>query len=366
MASVFMTGFPGFIGSQLVQRRLERCPEDVSINCLIQPAYRPQAEARVTDIVQEVGCPRTRLQLLEGDITQPDLGLGDRYAALLEDTSEVYHLAAVYDLGVKREFAMRINVDGTRNVLNFASSCSNLEHFQYVSTCYVSGRHAGRFSEEALDCGQVFNNYYEETKFLAEVEVQQRMVDGLPATIYRPAIVAGDSQTGATQKFDGIYYMLRWLLRQPRFLALVPKVGDPKQYEVNVAPRNFVVDAINYLSAQAGSVGKVYQLCDPHAPKVDQMWKILAKAVQRTILPLPLSRELVRWSLEKVWPIKAYMKIEPAAVDYVTTHPTFYTCENTLKDLAGTGIACPPIESYIKTLVSFMLAHPDISPRAMV
>ena len=42
------------------------------------------------------------------------------------------------------------------------------------------------------------------------------MDEGLPATIYRPAIVVGDSTTGETQKYDGPYVILRWLLRQPR------------------------------------------------------------------------------------------------------------------------------------------------------
>ena len=366
MASVFMTGFPGFIGSQLVQRRLERCPEDMRINCLIQPAYRPQAEARVTEILHEVGCPETRLQLVEGDITQPDLGLGERYAALSEDTTEIFHLAAAYDLGVKRELALRVNVDGTRHVLEFASACPNLKRFHHASTCYVSGRHAGSFSEHDLDRGQTFNNYYEETKFLAEVDVQQRMAGGLPATIYRPSVVVGDSRTGATQKYDGIYYMLRLLLRQPKRLAVVPKVGDPKQYEMNVVPSDFVVDAMNFLSLQPGSVGNVYQLCDPNPPNLDQMWVILANAVQREIIRLPLSGNMLKWSLEKFWPIKTYMKIEPATVDYVTNHSTHYTCENTLRDLAGTGIACPPLESYVENLVAFMQAHPDISPQAMV
>ena len=50
----------------------------------------------------------------------------------------------------------------------------------------------------------------------ARVEVRERMRDGLPATIYRPAIVVGDSRTGVTQKYDGPYYVIRWLLRQYR------------------------------------------------------------------------------------------------------------------------------------------------------
>ena len=111
---------------------------------------------------------------------------------------------------------MRINVDGTRNVLDFAQEARNLRRLHYVSTCYVSGRTAGVFTEHDLEKGQSFNNYYEETKYLAEVEVQQRMRAGLPTTIYRPAIVVGDSRTGATQKYDGPYFVIRWLLRQPR------------------------------------------------------------------------------------------------------------------------------------------------------
>jgi len=59
--------------------------------------------------------------------------------------------------------------------------------------------------------------------------------------------VVGDSRTGETQKYDGPYFVMRWLLRQPR-LATMPMVGDPKLTRVNLAPRDFVIDAIAYLS----------------------------------------------------------------------------------------------------------------------
>ena len=38
-----------------------------------------------------------------------------------------------------------------------------------------------------------------------------RRMDRIPTTIYRPAIVVGDSRTGETQKFDGPYYVLRFI-----------------------------------------------------------------------------------------------------------------------------------------------------------
>ena len=66
--------------------------------------------------------------------------------------------------------------------------------------------------ESELACGQPFKNHYESTKFGAEVLVRASM-DEVPTTIYRPAIVVGDSETGVTAKFDGPYYLLRLLQR---------------------------------------------------------------------------------------------------------------------------------------------------------
>ena len=62
--------------------------------------------------------------------------------------------------------------------MELARRCKALDRLHYVSTCYVSGRYVGIFGEEDLDKGQTFNNYYEETKYLAEVEVQARMRAG--------------------------------------------------------------------------------------------------------------------------------------------------------------------------------------------
>ena len=42
---------------------------------------------------------------------------------VLSGTAEIWHLAAVYDLSVARDLGMRVNIEGTRNVLRFADSC---------------------------------------------------------------------------------------------------------------------------------------------------------------------------------------------------------------------------------------------------
>src|SRR5207237_71 len=63
------------------------------------------------------------------------------------------------------------------------------------------------------------SNNYEETKYLAELEVEKLKRD-LPVTIYRPAVVCGDSRTGETAKYDGVYYLIHYLRKAPRLLAL--------------------------------------------------------------------------------------------------------------------------------------------------
>lgn len=365
MASIFLTGFPGFLGSVLVERLLKRYPADVPVNCLVQASWRKQAETRAEQIVAGYPPAAGRIHFYEGDITQPDLALGEKYLPLAQDTIEIFHLAAVYDLAVKRPFAMRVNVEGTHNLLVFAERCAGLRRFQYVSTCYVSGRYPGVFFEDDLDKGQAFNNYYEETKYLAEVEVQDCMKAGMPVTIYRPGIVAGDSHTGATQKYDGIYFIMQWLLRQPSGAAVLPMVGEPERYEVNFVPSDFVINAIDTLSSLETSLGKVYQLSDPHPPTVEETVEMLADATGRRVLRVPLPKWLAKGSLQYIGPVQSLMRIEPAAIDYFT-QPTHYTSKHTQADLAGSGITCPRLSDYLGVLVDFMRKHPEVSPKAMV
>lgn len=365
MSALFLTGFPGFLGSELVKRLLQRHPTEVPVICLIQQKFRQQALQHLEELDQLHEGWSQRIWLVEGDITEPDLGLSEtQWETLRRETMEVYHLAAVYALGVRRDVAMRVNVDGTRNMLRFAQQCHQLRRFHYVSTCYVSGRYGGEFKETDLKKGQKFQNYYEETKYWAEMEVQQCQRKGLPVTIYRPAIVVGNSQTGLTQKYDGPYYAIQWILRQPRY-ALMFLVGDTTRSEVNVVPSDFVVNAIDYLSAQEKSLGQVYQLSDPQPLTVDKMLDAIATATKRHIWRMKLPDWLVKGSLRHVPGVYSLVRIEPEAIDYFTL-PTRYSCDNTLRDLAGSGIYCPPFVDYVSVLVQFMAAHPEISAEAMV
>jgi thioester reductase-like protein len=363
MATIVFTGFPGFLGSELLPRVLKRAEGDTAA-CLVQGKFMGLAREKLAALESREPAIAGRVRLVEGDITEPNLGLGDGYQALAEETVEIFHLAAVYDLSVKRDFAMRVNVEGTRHMLDFAAECPKLRRFQYVSTCYVSGRYTGPFAETDLDKGQTFNNFYEETKYLAEVEVQSRMRGGLPVTIYRPAVVVGDSRTGATQKFDGPYFVIQWLLRQPG-VAIMPVVGDPTMTRFNVVPSDFVVEAIAHLSAQDKSRGKVYQLADPNPMTVEEILQAVEQLTGRHVIRVPLTKDMAKFALESVPGVYELMRIPASAIDYFV-HPTHYLTTNAQADLAGTGIAVPPFSSYADRLVTFMKGHPEITGKAMV
>lgn len=363
MDTIFLTGFPGFLGSRLLPRLLQRAPDTRAV-CLVQPKFATVAKARADELAATDSSLAGRIELVDGDLTVEGLGL-HRRAQLAADTTEVWHLAAVYDLSVPREVGMAVNVEGTRNVLRFLEDCPRLGRHQYVSTCYVSGRYCGPFKETDLDVGQTFNNYYEETKFLAEVEVARSRDGGVPTTVYRPSVVVGDSHTGETQKFDGPYFVLQWLLRQPERFSLVPLVGDPKTTRFNMVPSDFVIEAIDHLSALEGSAGVTYALADPHPLTIDALVDEMCAATGRRGVRVPLPHRLTTWLLDNVGPVERFMGIPASAVEYFV-HPTHYDTTNADRDLAGSGVACPPVPAYLPALVEFMRTHADADQGVMV
>lgn len=355
MPSIFFTGFPGFLGSELLPRVVLRTGDDAL--CLVQPKFRALAEERARQLVAKHPQLANRIRIVEGDLTQPL----DHVEA--SDIREAWHLAAVYDLSVSRELGMRVNVTGTERVLDLVERAPRFERLHYVSTCYVSGRHPGVFTEDDLERGQSFNNYYEETKQLAEAKVRKRF-SRIPATIYRPSVVVGDSTTGATQKFDGPYFVMQWLMRQPK-LAVLPVVGRPSRYRFNVVPRDFVIEAMTYLSSLPSNVSTTYALADPNPLTVDETIDTIAAATNRTVLRIPLPKSVAKGALQYVPGVYRLMRIPAAAVDYFV-HPTLYDTTNATRDLAGSGIAAPNLRAYAAKLVEFARAHPEIGSAAMV
>jgi thioester reductase-like protein len=343
---VLFTGFPGFIGARLLPRLLELQPE-ARFHCLVQERFLPAARESIAEIERAHPGLAGRLDTVVGDITAPDLGIEPSRARALQRTlGSAYHLAAVYDLAVARDLAHRINVEGTRNVLRFLEGAPEITRLHYVSTCYVSGRATGTFKESDLDVGQSFRNHYEETKFLAEMDVVR---SGLPVTTYRPGIVVGDSRTGETGKFDGPYFVMAAMERMPS-PGVFMRIGSGRSV-ANLAPVDFVVEALARLSSSDVSRGQTYQLTDPAPLSVLEVARLMARELGKKFVypPVPLA---VAEALFRPRPVQRFFGMPPESLEYFANQCRYDTA-NASRDLAPLGVRCPGLPEYIGRMVAF-------------
>lgn len=348
-----MTGFPGFIAGRLVEKLAN--PETQFL-LLVQEAFEGNALEDVQRIAESSACQRENFKILRGDITKDKLGMtATNYDTVRNETTDVYHLAAIYDLEVKKDIAYMVNVDGTRNVNDLAKQVKHLERYNYVSTCYVAGKRVGRILETDLIHDEGFRNYYEETKYFAEVEVE-KLKSELPVTIFRPAVVCGDSETGETPKYDGIYYVIKFLLKFPEVFRLV-NVGND-EVRLNLVPVDFVVESMAALAGDEHAVGKTIALADPSPLTTKEICDLIAEAVtnKKSVVTPPAT--VVEAFLNS--PISPSLTGLPhMGVPYFFIPQTYDSgvCEALLEPH---GIKCPSFSEYVGTLVRFVEEHPRV------
>ena len=351
--SIFITGFPGFIAGRLVER-LAR--EGARFTLLVQPALLKRAYEDVAQIVTKTGAQGANFSIVEGDITKPDLGLKQTdWERARAETHTVFHLAAAYDLAVAPEVAQLVNVQGTENANEFAKSIANLGRYHYVSTCYVAGRRLGLIREDELEHSAGFRNHYEESKYLAELSVEA-LKSELPVTIHRPAVVVGDSRTGETAKYDGIYYLIHYLRKWPGGLTLL-NIGN-SEVCLNLVPIDFVIEAMVALAKDERAIGATVQIADPSPLTTEQLFDEIAKSVGGRESWMTVPRSLVYPVLMAPGAPKI-TGLPHSAVPYFFLEQTYDTTR--MRELlAPHGIKCPSFPNYVETLVEFVKKHPQL------
>ena len=351
--TVFITGFPGFIAGRLVER-LARA--GARFNLLVQPALLQRAYQDVAQIVAETGAPAESFSVVEGDITKPDLGLKqtDLERARAESQT-VFHLAAAYDLAVAQEVGQLVNVQGTQNVNEFVKSITNLRRYHYVSTCYIAGRRSGLIREDELEHTAGFRNHYEGSKYLAELSVAA-LKSELPVTIHRPAVVVGDSRTGETAKYDGIYYLIHYLRRWPGGLTLL-NIGNSK-VSLNLVPIDYVIEAMVALAEDERAIGTTVQIADPTPLTTEQLFDEIAKTVGGRESWLTVPRRIVYPVLMAPGAPKI-TGLPHSAVPYFFLEQRYDT-SRVSELLAPHGINCPAFPDYVRVLVEFVEEQPTL------
>jgi len=354
--TLFITGFPGFIANRLLERLARK---DCRFILLVQPSLAARALEERARIAQLSGKSISDFQIVEGDISERGLALTGTDLELVEQqTTRMFHLAAVYDLAVPEALALRVNAGGTRNVVELARSIPHLRQFHHVSTCYVAGKREGVILESELQHDAGYRNYYEESKYLAEIEVEKAKNE-LPVTIHRPAVVCGDSQTGETGKYDGVYYLIHYLLRWPRMLSLI-NIGN-HDVSLNLVPVDFVVEAMAALAFDERAIGKTLQLADPSPLTTNQLFNAIAKSIDRHRSRITAPMTWVRFIL-MLPPSPGITGLPHHAVPYFFVKQ-LYDSSQAQQLLAAHGIHCPPFESYVDRIVEFARQNPVLGRR---
>lgn len=350
MSNTYMfTGFPGYLASAIIEDIFRNDVPIQKIYLLHLPATKKQALEQLTNWHNDSSMAIEKIELIEGDISKPELGLSNEQSQKLQqEVTHFFHLAALYDLATPLTPAWMVNVQGTREVQQWLVPCGRLVRYIYFSTAYVSGNRVGCVYETELQHNEGFKNHYEYTKYEAERLVVP-FQDMIPTTIIRPGIVVGHTESGVTAKFDGPYFILNMLevLKKSPVLPFFGK-GEAR---VNLVPQDYVIRATTCLAHHPDSQGKTYHLTDPNPYMAREIYECLSHVYAdkrpRFTVPISLAKQSLRMGA-----LRKSLGIQRESLDYFLSGAE-YDSSLTQKDLYGSGIFCPDFFSYVDVLVAY-------------
>jgi len=281
--NILLTGVTGVLGGCLLKTLLEKT--DCIIYCLVRAKDTAQAMVRIREFLNVYDPAQEltdqiehRVVALPGDITKVDLGLSH---SLYDDVAGVVdlviHNASKVSLHGIYDALKLVNVDGTRNMIQFAMRTKQ-KYMVYVSSYTVFGDLLFRddsaiFKEKNLDLGQRFEHLaYAQTKFESEKMIQS--AEDLKWIIVRPGNIMGDHRHGyypfGKTTVPGIYYDL--------LKTCIEMKTAPKVHEIfDVTPVDYIGKSIVYLSTSLKQIKSVYHLLNPEHRSFLELIDILRK-----------------------------------------------------------------------------------------
>ena len=360
----FVTGATGFIGKRLVKKLLER--KGSTVHFLIRKESADKAAA----LREYWGVSAARAVAVHGDLTAKKLGVNaDDIKKLKGVVDHFYHLAAVYDLSADEESQIAVNIDGTRNTVEFAKAI-DAGHFHHVSSIAAAGLYEGVFREDMFEEAENYEHPYFRTKHESEKIVRKECK--VPWTVFRPAMVVGDSTTGEMDKIDGPYYFFKLIQRMRQLLPpWMPSVGL-EGGRVNIVPVDFVVSALDHISHKPAIAKKCFHLVDPTGYRVGDVLDIFSRAAHAPKMNIFINAALigfipksVKKGLMALAPVRrvrsAVMKDLGVPEDMMAfiNYPTRFDSRDMTAALKGSGIECPNLHDYAWRLWDFWERHLD-------
>ena len=342
---ILVTGFPGFRARFIVQEIL-RADERVEVVALVHP----KAMAEAQRLANAYGTDR--FSLIEADPAAIDFGLsGSAYVDLARSVGIVHHAFQVLELSEKPEVARRVNVAGTREIVEFGRAATRLSRVVHYSSVFVSGNRSGVVREDELERGQGFRSSVEES--LAVAEQMLRRERNLPLTVVRTAQVVGDTKHGEAGRLDGPYPLLAFLASAPPGGALpLPPRSDAT---LHVVPVDYVAEAGVYLGRAKSALGRTVHLVDAEALSARRFLELAAERFGKRLESGFNAAAVTRAVVGN--PGAALLARRIRGVAELLTNTARYDDRSAVELLAPAGIVCPPISSYLPVLLSHVEAR---------
>jgi nucleoside-diphosphate-sugar epimerase len=408
-AVLLVTGFPSLYARRMIEHILAEEP-GAFIYVVVETKHAPAAQALLSAMIT---AHRERVAVLEGSPTAMDLGLsGAEIRQIRREIDRIHHMVHTSDATADKKTAFAMNVVSTAEILEIARISTELKCLVMHSTAAVSGERQGVVYEADLDEGQSFRSVVAETRMRAESLARRAMRD-LPIAIVRPTTIiggkisveaplspkarpapkgapnqepiekeapnerepaaaaadgapAGPPAASAEERtstipappsdarLEGIYLLVLLLIATPADLT-IPLPGRTGDVPLHVVPLDYVVRAAHAIGRHPEAPGRTFHLADPSPPSARRVIELVSKASRqrpsRGRVPSDLAKILLRTP-----GIDRFVRSPRAFVEGLML-PVRYDTRNSDVALSGTGIACPPFESYVEELVAAVQDH---------
>lgn len=367
--SILLTGATGFVGGRLLEGLLQRTRRPII--CLIRARDPCDAHHRGWAVTSD-----SRVRFVCADLTQKNLGMDkNTWCALARSVGEIYHCAASVEFDLPLETSCAINVDGTRRLLKLADAAravGGFTRFHHVSTAYVAGKLASRVDANYLppDDPENFRNTYERTKACAERLLREQ--SRVPVTIYRPSIIAGDTQTGETDAWNVLYQPMRMIHRGQ---LPILRMGGPGR--LDLVGVDYVVNGILTLAElDAGPIASYHltsghrhlnveqfarisvEQCRNHDPQSSarcrivnpKQWLLLRFAAQAAQRAPCTFAELRRWGEFVARGLQRFSVFEP-----YTEVETIFDSRSEGRILTRAGVRMPGPQEYLRLIADYAI-----------
>jgi len=259
--AIFVTGSTGYLGSYIVAGLLREYRDP--LNLLVRANSKQEARERLWqslqlhfDFSEFSDRVDSRVRIFRGDLTSQRFGLADEdYHTLVDSTDSIIHCAASLNRKSEKQ-CLNVNLRGSLEVIQLARRAQDgngLRRYSHVSTVAVAGHRRNEVVTEDASIDWTRSDYdpYARTKKFCEHMVAQLLPD-ISRTIFRPAIVMGDSRRAETSQFD--------MVQAFDLLARLPVLPLRPHDKIDIVPADYVGKAIVTIHQKERPAHGIYHL----------------------------------------------------------------------------------------------------------